>query len=177
MTVKATLVHQMDGRLRFRFKGILKDRSGFFERLVKQLNDAFAYATIRVNPVTGSLVLQDPRVDLDAVVGFARDTQLFELVRQAPSTGYPVTCYPVTYNPVVYHARRYVKSLENGIHRLTGGRLDMGSSVFLTLLIHAMREIAKGNLKTPSWFTALWIASNIYMKDFNGTGEGHDDFG
>lgn len=156
----AKVVHRMAGRIRFRVKGIETDRAAYFEGLNRKFKEKFRSETVRVNAATGSLVVAGPGVDLDSVVRFAREERLFQLTADAPSAG----------NLVTHHAKRHVRRIENGIAWLTRGRLDMGSSVFLVLVVHAMREIARGRFGPPSGFTALWFAATIYQQNFTGTG-------
>ncbi|MFH1152998.1 MAG: hypothetical protein V1793_04195 [Pseudomonadota bacterium] len=168
---QATVVHRMNGRIRIRIAGVETGRELYFNGLSDALNKAFAYRSIRVNSVTGSLLLEDPDINLDAVAGYGLSRNLFRLETRTGSGP----------GSVARVARTQVRRIDSGIRKLTSGNLDMSGSVFVVLIIHAMREIMSGNLAVPSWFTALWFASTIYNRDFYGPGgdgvHSHDDGG
>ena len=157
---QAKVLHQMNGRIRFRVTNIRSDRKRYFASLAEVLDDRFSYQTIRVNPVTGSVLLEDPALDADAVAAAARSENLFRLRPGIPDSPPLVT----------RHVRTQVHRMDKIIRTLTGNHLNMSGSVFLALVFHAIREIVRGNLTPPSWFTALWVAASLYNGNFSGPG-------
>lgn len=157
---EATVTHCMKGRVRINIAGIETRKEHYLNELSQSLNQEFNYRSIRVNRVTGSLLLEDPGLDLDAVVRHGSENGLFRMNARADQV--PVTVARV--------ARTQVNRIDDCIRKLTGGTLDMPGSVFVLLIVHAMREIIRGELAIPSWFTALWFASTIYNRDFYGPG-------
>ncbi len=170
MIPRAKIVHEMDGRVRIKISGRTRDKKDYFSRVQTRLKTQFGLDDVLVSPLTGSIVLlkKGGAMDLDSVKAWALKEGLFDM---GPVTG--------SGNLVGSCSRTIVQQVDGTIRKISGNRLDMGSSVFLVLIIHALRELAVGNLKTPSWFSALWFASNIYSKNFSGAPEekGYDQCG
>jgi hypothetical protein len=156
----AKAVHQIKGRIRFRITGVHSDRNQYFATLTSVLADRLGYGFLRVNPVTGTVLLADPALDMDAVAAVGRSENLFRFTPESPVSPAPVT----------RHIRTQVHRIDHMVRTLTANQLDLSGSVFLGLVIHAIREIVQGNLTAPSWFTALWFASSLYNRDCNGPG-------
>jgi hypothetical protein len=156
----AKVVHQMTGRIRFRITAVQPDRNRYFARLTAILSDHLGYGFIRANPVTGTVLLADPALDMDAVAAVGRSENLF---RFTPAS-------PVSPAPATRHVGTQVHKIDGIVRTLTANQLNLSGSVFLVLVIHAIREIVQGNLTAPSWFTALWFATSLYNRDFTGPG-------
>lgn len=175
MLPTATIIHRMTGRTRIRIKGTIPDRNAFFDRLRKSLKTRFALDEVRAVPLTGSLVLYQGKpagtLDLAAMGDWARKENLFSLESGPGQAG------PRAGNLMGRHSRTIVERINRALGKISGNHLDMESSVFLILIIHALREVAAGRLTAPSWFTALWFASSIYNRKFSDAwgGDGHDD--
>lgn len=159
----AKVVHQMNGRIRFRISSVHPDKNQYFDTLTSVLAHNLGYGTIRVNPLTGTVLLKDHALDMDAVAAVGRSENLFRLTPESiESTGSP--------SLATSHVRAQVHRIDRLIRKLTANHLNMSGSVFLVLVIHAIREVVQGNLTAPSWFTALWFASSLYNRDFTGPG-------
>jgi hypothetical protein len=156
----AKVVHQMTGRIRFRITGVQPDRNQYFATLTSVLADHLGYGTLRVNPVTGTVLLADPALDMDAVAAVGWSENLFRFTPEPPVSPAPAT----------RHVRKQVDRIDGIVRTLTANQLNLSGSVFLVLVIHAIREIVQGNLTAPSWFTALWFASSLYNRDLSGPG-------
>lgn len=170
MTPRAKIIHHLNHRVRIRITGVGRNKIEFFDTLEKKFKKKFNFQTILVNPVTGSAVFQDQKLDVESVVQYAKNEHLFMMEQN----------HTPARNLVPGSAQKQFKRLNKGILDLTGNRLDIASSVFLVLIFHAIRELVRGNLTAPSWFTALWFATTIYNRDFLGYGEGdygHDSHG
>jgi hypothetical protein len=159
----AKVVHQMNGRIRFRIGSVKPDRNQYFDTLTSVLADHLGYGTIRVNPVTGSVLLKDHALDMDAVAAVGRSENLFRLTPESIES-------PDSPSLATRHVRTQVHKIDGLIRKLSANHLNMSGSVFLVLVIHAIREIVQGNLTAPSWFTALWFATSLYNRDFAGPG-------
>ncbi len=160
----AKVVHKMSGRIRFKIAPVQSDRNQYFDTLTSVLTDQLGYITIRVNPVTGTVLLKDHALDMDAVAAVGRSENLFRLTLESKDSPSLAT----------RHVRKQAHRIDGLIRKFTANNLNMTGSVFLVLVIHAIREIAQGNLTAPSWFTALWFATSLYNRDFAGPG---DDLG
>ncbi|MCM2284994.1 MAG: hypothetical protein NDI81_09450 [Desulfobacula sp.] len=165
ITPQATIEHRMTGRIRIRITGPARPKNEYFETLEALIKKEFNFQTVLIRPGTGSMVLKDPNLDLEALARFGQSQGLFLLETGKTSSRTPVTG----------HSKRYIKKLNHGIRKISGGRLDMSSSIFFLLIFHAMGEIIRGNLALPSWFTALWFASTLYNRDIlnSGDADGH----
>jgi len=166
---QATIIHRTKGRIRIKFDPAA-NKQAFFEQLETTLKKEFSSLTVRINPKTRSVVLNGDLIDENAVKQMGLDRQLYEIKEKAPFAK----------NRVISHSKSVFSWVDKTIQRFTGGQIDMSGSVFIVLIVHVMREIAKGNLTTPSWFNALRFASTLYTRDFNGgtgEGDGHDDGG
>ncbi len=153
----------MTGRIRFRITAVQPDRNRYFARLTAILSDHLGYGFIRANPVTGTVLLADHALDMDAVAAVGRSENLFRLTPESIES-------PDSPSLATRHVRTQVHKIDGLIRKLTANHLNMSGSVFLVLVIHAIREIVQGNLTAPSWFTALWFASSLYNRDFTGPG-------
>ncbi|THB74975.1 MAG: hypothetical protein D3926_20840 [Desulfobacteraceae bacterium] len=162
MLPQATLAHHINGRARIRITGLGRGAESFFERTQNKLTEKFK-CCVTVYPTTRSMVIEAPDLDIDTVYQYAESEQLFT----------PAPARTPQKNVVASVATTYFNRFDQGLRTLTSNRLDVSSSVFMVLIIHACREILNGNLRTPSWFTALWFASTIYNRDF--LNSGHDD--
>jgi len=155
MTPQAIITHRLNGRIRIRISGLGRNKKEYFETLEALIKKRFNFQTVSVRPITGTLVLKDQELNLESFAKFGQSKGLFLLkTGKTPRR-----------NPVSGHSKLYIKKLNHGIRTITGGRLDMSSSIFFLLIVHAMREILRGNLALPSWFTALWFASTLYNRD------------
>ncbi|MFH2093310.1 MAG: HMA2 domain-containing protein [Pseudomonadota bacterium] len=156
MTPTASIVHRLENRVRIRLVDQPPHPLDYFRQLEKKLKTHFGYQVIQINQRTGSLIFQDNHIDVDDIIRFAAKERLFKLTtpdKMAASRLAGVT-------------RQHLARLNAGVLNLTGNQLDISGSVFLVLILHAFREIVRGNLTLPSWFTALWFASTLYNRDF-----------
>ncbi len=154
MTPRATIVHRMEHRVRIRIAGVKKMGDGYFQHMESILKRAFDYQHISVSPTTATILLADPALDLEAVTLYSREIELFDVNTQ----GSPFE------SSVLNLAATLVDGMDSGIRRITGNRLEIVGTVFLVLIVHAVRELIRGNLKTPSLFTALWMAYTLYYR-------------
>ena len=161
----ARITHQVNYRIRFRIPERRGD-SDYFNRVVRALTPGLKGMEIRATPETGSLLIQGTSPDPNTIFALAEEKGLFARAKIPPRPA----------GPIVHRlSRAVVSGINDGIRKVTANQLDIPSAAFLALVIHAVREIARGNLTTPSWFTALWFAASIYNGDLKGLGS--DDGG
>lgn len=167
----AQITHHIRNRVRIRIPEKKGDTS-YFHTLSKTLDSELKGMKANVSPVTGSLVVRGPSLDLDRLFALAESKGLFAgAVCPTPKSSAEPSCR------VSALASRTVSLINNGLKIITGNQLDLSSTAFVLLIIHACREILKGNLAAPSWFTALWFATNIYNSSLKGTGAASDSNG
>ncbi|MFO7748657.1 MAG: hypothetical protein R6V54_01050 [Desulfobacteraceae bacterium] len=157
MIPTATIIHCTDHRLRFRIMDRKSRTPSDASHLETALRQELRYSRIRVSPLTGTVVLVDQDLDLQAVARFGRKQKLFAL--------HPHGSFPK--KDVFDLVAGVVGRMNSGLRRITANRMDIKGTVFVLLIFHAARELALGRLRTPSWFTALWVASTLYNRRNN----------
>ena len=162
---QAVISHRTGNRFRLKFDRGIPDISAFFTTLKAEFEKRFKQITVNTNPFTGSVLLQGTGLDESQIKEFALKTDLFELNPRPEEQK----------NRVAAYFQNLVSQVDGSIRKVSGQQLDMSGSVFLILVIHAVREIARGNLSTPSWFTALWFASTLFTRDFNTGNEAQEN--
>jgi hypothetical protein len=152
MLPKASVSHQSSKRLRIKIpsqKGDWDYFQGLGEKLVKYQD----FDVLQLNPVTGSVLFIDERLDVSGIEAYAREKGLFDLKRTGVS--------------VVPLSRRIAEPLSGTssfLNRTTGGFLDLPGAAFLLLLGVGLYEIVRGNFRSPPWYTAFWYAFGVFTK-------------
>jgi hypothetical protein len=54
--------------------------------------------------------------------------------------------------------------VHDGLHRFTGGELDLISVAFLGLLVLGIYQLSKDDIPAPPWYTAFWYAFGVFSK-------------
>ena len=122
---------------------------------------------LKITPSTGSLLVRGSAPDLDGIFAQAEDKGFFCRAKH-PEIATKARTAPLV--PSV--ARQVVGKINAGLSALSASQMDIPSTAFVVLIAHAVREMAKGRLTTPSWFTALWFAASIYNGELSGLGNG-----
>lgn len=154
MTPRAKVAHQLPHRIRIRIQGIKTEKEAYFKRLGAELKADLDDVDIMVRPVTATVILTGPKIDIKRVARCGRRRGHFVL-----ADPHRAAC-----NSVFEVAAGVVNGMNTGLKRITASRLDVSGTVFILLIFHAARELLRGNLRTPSWFTALWVASTLYNR-------------
>lgn len=154
----AYVVHSLPGRLRLRIPGKRGDES-YFSGLCSRLSNRREVAAISVNVATGGVLVHlrshYAASDLAAV---AEELSLFELkasLRASPP--------PVKRRSPLTAATAGFNGLDRLVLEATGGYLDLKSSLFLTLLAMAARQVVRGQFMVPG-FTLVLQALNMMME-------------
>lgn len=150
----AVVIHQLEDRIRIRIPERRGD-NGFFETLSPALASGLGSCELTLTPASGSLLIRGERPDLEKIFALAEKKGLFSRAESPLKQEKSGSVVPEV-------SRQIVSRINGGIQALTFGQLDLSLAAFVLLIGHALREIARGNLTAPSWFTALWVASNIY---------------
>ncbi len=166
MTVEAYILHHMPGRVRLKMPDRVGDPA-YFADLEKQLGAFQNFEKLRANPETGSLLMQDGRIDLEALSDYAEEKNLFT-ISHVPAPAKPVSdnfMAPITRANLALKAR-------------SGGRFDLTEVAFLLMMGFGIYRLIRGKLSAPPWYTAFWYAygiSKIIIKSRAETGEGAED--
>lgn len=108
---------------------------------------------MEVNPTTGSLLLLGKGVDLNRIAGAARKKGIFTL--RVPERR-PVSLSKQIAGPL--------GDLSSKLRGMTGGQMDLPGLAFLLLLGLGLLQIARGDLRSPPWYTAFWYAFGVFTK-------------
>jgi hypothetical protein len=147
----AQMVHHLRRRVRIRLEGGQRPKS-FWDRMATSLEEQLSDVAVRCNPVTGSIVVSGPPAAVDKVGPVAEKAGLFRLWAPPPAP------------PLAVQLTRPVGKLSAFLERATRGNVDLPGMVFLSAILLALYELARGNFRTPPWYTAFWYAFGIYSK-------------
>lgn len=149
----ARIGHQSPGRIRFK----LNDQRGdgeYFSSLEAELKSEFGGLSITTNPATGSLLITGESIDLEAFEDYGRKRSLFRLKRSGAGL------------PLAQRVAAPILSIDDKMNKISGGSLDMPGAIFLSALLFGLYELARGNFRTPPWYTAFWYAFGVYSKSY-----------
>ncbi|MES0337538.1 MAG: HMA2 domain-containing protein [Candidatus Magnetobacterium sp. LHC-1] len=152
MDTQAHIVHQCEGRVRFKFPS-LKGKKEVIEYVRSQLLDLDGVTTAEANHVTGSIIVKHA-TDLDRIISHAQDRG-FSVVR-ATSNGN---------KDIAKTVPDTVGLVNTAIKKLSGGDLDLPRTSMATLILSGLIEIAVGKMVSPPWYVAFWYAYEIYNKN------------
>lgn len=152
MLPEAKVSHQSARRLRIRIPSRKGDWN-YFQNLGDKLVKYKDFEVLQLNPLTGSVLFIDERLDIGGIEAYAGENGLFDLRPKASRT--------------VPLSRRIAEPLSDTnafLSRTTGGFLDLPGAAFLLLLGVGLFEIVRGNFRTPPWYTAFWYAFGVFTK-------------
>lgn len=150
---KAIVKQHLAQRLRLCIAARKKD-AAYFAALKDRLEASLGYQKITVSSLTGSVILEDSALDLEAVRRIAREHQLFS-INSAPGVSEPFAKRVVE---PIYCANR-------GVNEMTDGVMDLPGVIFLLLIGFGLWELAIGNFRRPPWYTAFWYAFGLFSKN------------
>jgi hypothetical protein len=147
MAAEVEIAHESAGRLRFRVAERRGD-AAFFERIAAMLARCPGVQTLRVNPLTGSVLIHHES-QTDAIVEFARTHELFETKpvrsrRTSPS----------------HRAANTARRVDASLQERTGGTWDLRELAFVVLAASGLVQIARHNI-WPAGVSLLWYAATL----------------
>lgn len=150
MNPVAQVAHQIQGRARIRVPSKRGDTE-YFAFAHESLRACPSIEDIRVNPFSGSIVINHVDSSLDALIRFAQEKQLFTLeeTEDRPEV-------------LLENASSGLEYFDTGIKNLSGGVLDLRSVLFILLMGLAIRQIVIGNTMGPA-STLLWQALGLVV--------------
>ena len=152
MPPQAFVLHKLTGRVRIGVPS-RKGDAVYFSDLQRQLAGSCGAERLRANPLTGTVLAAGASLDVAAFSAAAADRGLF-LLQPAEKTA--VSPHRALLAPL--------EDLGNGLRRLTGGEIDLAVAMFLALVGFGLWELARGNFRTPPWYTAFWYAFGVLTK-------------
>jgi hypothetical protein len=130
-----------------------KRDTAYFSDLQRRLAAFSGVEHLSANPLTGTVLATGASLDVDAFTAAAGDRGLFVLQTAERTAVSP------------HHALLApVEDLDNSLRRLSGGEIDLAVATFMALVGFGLWELARGNFKTPPWYTAFWYAFGVLTK-------------
>jgi len=140
------VTHCIETRIRIRIPSKLRD-AAYFAALGEKLKKCNGVDYLRVNPLTGSLLMLH-HTDVPAIAQYAEQNELFKLVPIAPSA--PVSSQI---------ANRFI-SLDERLQLFSGGKIDLSSTAFFGLTVAGLFQLLRSNV-WPAGLTLLWYAASV----------------
>jgi hypothetical protein len=151
----------MPGRTRIRIPEMRRNEA-YFVNVEKSLRECKGVAGVETNALTASVLVYHAS-SLDAIKEFAEGRNLF-LIEAEPA---PEKVNSLSKALLSGRVAEGLKSLDQRIVTITGGKLDGKEAAFSGLLLAAAYQMLKGNL-FPAGGTLLWYALNVMARKQNG---------
>ena len=145
MLPEAAISHSAHGRTRFRL-GSKRRQDPFFAKVAERLRRMDGVRQVEVNPTTGS-VLVHHELPLEELIQQARRETLFAVDDSSPQR-------------LRDDLRQRFGSLNEGISRLTEGRLDLADLSLSLLIVVGLQQLWAGQFAVPA-LTAFWYAGAL----------------
>ncbi|HEX5081309.1 MAG TPA: hypothetical protein VFY40_04650 [Blastocatellia bacterium] len=139
------IAHQMPGRTRIRIPAMRRN-DAYFQNVQKALQECNGVAGVETNPLTASVLVYHFS-SLDKIKEFAEGRNLF-LIEAKPESSESLPSERIS---------AQLKSLDQRIMEITGGRLDGKEAAFSGLLLAAAYQVFKGSV-LPAGATLVWYA-------------------
>jgi hypothetical protein len=152
---EAYVSHRTPKRLRIRIPS-RRGKRDYFSLLEEKLSRDRSFEGFEISPLTGS-VLFTGEIDEASIAEYAEKNDLFSL------QPYPMNLPRRMATPV--------GKVNNFLHRLTGGELNLAGIAFLALLGTGLVQIFRGELGAPPWYTAFWYALGLFTESLSNRGD------
>lgn len=147
----AFVTHKTGARIRLKVPSKKKDNV-FFASLSENIPAIEGVLSVETTPLTGSVLISHSS-DPDRIIQTFVSGGVVRI--ENSQSGRP-------------HLQERVSEVFNGINLAlrdaSGNELDLGGSVFLTLLAFGGYQIIRGNITAIPWYAAGWYALNIFLK-------------
>jgi hypothetical protein len=162
---RAQICHALAHRVRVRAP-ILAGRRALVEQAARALAAAGAFARVTARPETGSFIVEDPDVSLDAPALARRIEEILRDLRD--DEGRPLTPSrpedhpgPTRIARAVVHA---VAGINTDVRAVLDDRADLATILPVLFAAGGLRELAvTGRMTGPSWFNLLWWSLRSFM--------------
>ena len=150
----AYISHFSKGRLRLRIPSKKRDKA-FWGRLQATLSGLKGMEQVRINPVSGSLLLlyHNPVEIPERIKALGKKS--FHYRRKES--------FSAKDNSITRTMTGTFHRLNTRIRRFTKGELDVSTLSFLALTGVGIYQISRKNITAPAWHTAFWYALNIFL--------------
>lgn len=145
------VVHKTPTRLRIKLKDGRIPQS-LISIIEAHLSSLPGVESVRVNPLTSSILLQGSNLQIDDVLNTL-------------SNSFPVKVEsPKPLHPVQRAVQPFI-DLDQTLRKITGGEVGLAEAGFLVLLSIGALQILRGNITAPPWYTAFWYAFGVFSRE------------
>jgi hypothetical protein len=147
MRPQAFAVHRLPRRTRLQIPALRHDAERLHS-VGEALSRCPGVNAVRTNQLTGSVLVEHDDGDLDVIVVYAQESELFDLNLEGPRG-------PETSPAAV--VERGLARLDSWVRSETGDRSTLGSVTFVALLVASVWQAARGQV-LPAAATLAWYA-------------------
>jgi len=151
--IEGYISHISQGRLRLKFPSA-KGEENFFSSFLDNIKQAEYFKNIKVNPTTGSILIEHEKT-AEEVIGILKDIPFVKIRRYEENPSKKIS---QSLSKSFNHLNKIIK-------KISSGKVDLKSAILLFLLISAMYQIARGNLSSIPWYTALFYLHSLISKE------------
>ncbi|MGB5539497.1 MAG: HMA2 domain-containing protein [Gammaproteobacteria bacterium] len=144
----ARICHATRGRLRIGVPGRRGD-TGYFDRARSHLEQLDGVESLRVNPLTGSIIIEHDNLSIEALHESALRAGLFELRRDTAIPDRAAPPDPAMTSPGT-----------SGLFGLMPSAGDTRNIVVLVLVVMALLQLSRGRVMVPA-MSLLWYAFEL----------------
>lgn len=134
--------------MRLRVRERRKDPA-YFDMVRERLETLTGVAAIRVNPLTGCILLEHPDQPWDELTPELHRLRLFELVEK-----------PEPVRPAIEPLLAGISRVDRTLTEESSGLLDLKTLAYLGLLVFSIRQIMQGHVLGPA-LPMLWNAMSL----------------
>lgn len=150
MTTPAYVIHSVPGRARIRVPLKIGD-AGYFAYVHAGLSKLKGVSDVRVNHITGSILLTHNDITLKQIQKYAGDEQLFSVV--PPSEHKPTVV-------VVDRVAAQFGALDQRLRGITGNSVDTRTIMLAGMIAMAIIQIQKRQVMVPA-VSLVWYAYQL----------------
>ncbi len=151
-TPKAKIVHQTPGRLRIKIPSRRGDES-YFSEVYNGFSRTKRVDQVEINPVSASILCLGEDLDPNSIQEYAESKGFFTFGK--------------TEEELDFLPRKVVRpmgALSSQMMKETGGRMNLLGIAFMSAVSIGLYQVLRGNLKLPTWHTALWYAFGLALQ-------------
>lgn len=158
MEPRAHVIHQTRGRVRLRVAERRED-SEYFELTRERLVTLSGITEVRVNSVTGCILLLHPDRPWTELAPELCQLELFELMEE-----------PEPVRPAIEPLLSGFSLVDRTLFEESAGLLDLKTLAYLGLMFFIIRQVMQGNILGPA-LPMLWNAMNLVERFHNLKGD------
>ncbi len=151
--IEGYISHISPGRLRLKFPSA-KGEENFFSSFLDNIKQAEYFKNIKVNPTIGSILIEHEKTT-EEVIGILKDIPFVKIRKYEENPSKKIS---QSLSKSFSHLNKIIK-------KISSGKVDLKSTVLLFLLISALYQIARGNLSSIPWYTALFYLNSLISKE------------